>query len=158
MTTKRYGSHIPMLVRAWDLSSGEVVELGTGLYSTHLLYWLAGMSGRHVTSYETKPAWYERAKGMDSRFHSIRLIQSWDEAELERRWGVALVDHASKEARWREVLRLADWADYIVIHDSNDKRMGYEKIFAQFRWVYQYTKLIPNTAVLSNKYPLENFA
>lgn len=157
MTTKRYGSHIPMLVRAWDLSSGEVLELGTGVYSTQLLYWLAGMSGRHVTSYETKPEWYEKAKGMNSRFHSIRLIQSWTEADLERPWGVALVDHGDQGQRWQEALRLKDWADYIVIHDSNDQRMGYDKLFSEFKWVYRYTKLIPNTAVLSNKHSLECF-
>jgi hypothetical protein len=156
--TKRYGSHIPMLVRVWDLSQGEVLELGTGLYSTALLYWLAEMSGRHVTSYETNPTWYERSKRMNTPNHSIQLIQSWEEAELERPWGVVLVDHAPGERRWREVLRLVDWADYIVLHDSNDRRIGYEQIYPKFRWVYHYKKLTPWTTVVSNKVSLDGFA
>jgi len=155
--TKRFGSHLPMLLRAWDLSTGEVLELCTGRYSTTVLNWLAAMSGRHVTSYETDPAYYEWSTRMNNTYHSIQLLKSWDEADLERPWGVVLVDHAPGDRRWKEVLRLVDWADYIVLHDSKDRRCGYGRVYPRFKWIYHYKKLNPWTTVVSNKVSLENF-
>ena len=54
-------SHIPLLVRVFDKSEGDILEVGTGYYSTLLLHWLANTSRRYLYSYESDKYWYDRA-------------------------------------------------------------------------------------------------
>jgi len=64
-------SHIVLLTRVFDKSQGDVLELGTGYFSTLLLHWLATVAKRRVVSYETQKHWYERARRWQSEFHDI---------------------------------------------------------------------------------------
>lgn len=154
------GSHIPLLVRAFTLSEGDVLELGTGWFSTMVLRWLCEMSGRTLYSYETSNEWYKRATRKRVPFHKVIKIDSFDEADIERPWGLVFVDHAPTARRQVEIARLASWADYMVIHDTNpqfDKAYRYSRIWGLFRNRYDFTKYYPHSSVVSNFYSLEKF-
>lgn len=157
----KQATHIPMLVRTFELSKGDVLELGTGYFSTTLLRWLCQMAGRTLYSYESSNFWYQRAIKRPVPFHKvIKVSYDWSEAKIERPWGMAFIDHFPDERRWVEIKRLANWAEYLVIHDSNlseIKHYGYEKIWDLFKYRYDYTKLNPNTAVVSNFHDLKEF-
>ena len=158
-------THIPLLVRAFTLSEGDVLELGTGYFSTAILKWLCEMSDRTLYSYETGWSWYERAIRKPVPFHKVFKIDNWDEANLERHWGLAFIDHSPAKRRHIEVKRLAYLADYIVMHDTNpehdyvNSRKGYRysKIWPLFKYRYDFTKYYPSTSVVSNFYSLEKF-
>jgi len=120
------------------------------------------MGRRTLYSYETNDFWYKKTNQKPVDFHKAFLInrREWDKAEIERPWGMVLVDHSPDERRWVEIKRLAHLAEYIVIHDSNlseVKKYGYEKIWNLFKYHYEYTKLNPNTAVVSNFHDLKEF-
>lgn len=153
-------SHIPLLTRAFTLSEGDVLELGTGYFSTTLLRWLCEMSGRTLYSYETSNEWYKRATRKRVPYHKVFKINSFDEADIERRWGLVLIDQEKARRRHVDVKRLANLADYIVIHDTNpefDRAYRYSRIWPLFKNRYDFTKYFPHTSVVSNFYSLEKF-
>lgn len=159
--TVKQATHIPMLVKTFELSEGDVLELGTGYFSTGILRWLCQMARRILYSYESDDFWYQKAIRKPVEFHKvIKIDRDWSEAKIERHWGMALVDHSPDETRWKEIKRLASFAEYIVIHNTNPKEAkhyGYEKIWKLFKYRYNYTKLNPNTTVVSNFHNLDKF-
>ena len=53
-----WATHLPLLVRMFDKTEGDVLELGMGYFSTMILKWLCEMSGRTLYSYESNKEWY----------------------------------------------------------------------------------------------------
>lgn len=153
-------THVPLLTRVFDISEGDVLEIGTGYFSTLLLHWLSTMSKRHVYSYESKDGWYQKALKYNKNYHHIVLCKNWESADfVNKHWGVVFVDHSPEARRHVDVARLKDKADYIVIHDTSpecDEIYQYSKIWPLFKYRYDYTKIAPNTSVVSNFKNLKN--
>ena len=162
--TSLMATHIPLLVRVFDLSEGDVLEMGTGYFSTLLLKWLCSMTGRTLYSYESREYWYKRAKAHASDSHKVIFCPDFDKADIERHWGLVFIDHGPNTRRVVEIERLANFADYIVIHDTQPNPKGldlptdyhYEKIWGLFKYRYDYTKAMPWTSVVSNFKDLKN--
>jgi len=162
------GTHLPVLVRAFELSEGDVLELGTGFFSTNILRWLCEMSGRTLYSYETGWSWYNIAIRKPVPFQKVIKIDNFDDAPIDKHWGLVLIDHSPTRRRIIDIKRLAYLADYIVIHDTNPEHDGekndpkkkgyrYSEIWPLFKYRYDFTKYNPNTTVVSNFFPLERF-
>lgn len=147
-----YASHLPILAKAVEKSIGPILEMGVG-YSTLLLHAMCKQKERVVVSYETDPVWYEKYKKFETEWHYIKLVGSMDEILSDYiDWGVILIDHRPARNRRTQALRFKNKAQYILLHDSEpeqDKFFGYKKIYPEFKYVYQYTKTKPHTAVLS---------
>lgn len=155
----RMATHIPLLVRAFVLSEGDVLEMGTGYFSTLVLRWLCEMSGRTLYSYEGKRSWYEIALKKAKPFHKIEYVENFDNAPIERHWGLVFIDHGPNGRRHVDIKRLANHADYIVIHDTepeSDKGYHYSEIWNLFKYRYDFTKYKPHTSVVSNKFDVCN--
>jgi hypothetical protein len=156
----RPGTHIPILVRIFDVTQGDILELGSGYFSTTVLRWLCEMSGRTLYSVESVRLYYEKALRDPVPFHKvIKSNQHFSDVGevFERPWSMVLVDHFPDTRRYMEIERLANWAQYLIIHDSNlsdAKNYGYEKIWHLFKYRYNYTKLNPHTTVVSNFHDL----
>jgi hypothetical protein len=154
-------SHLALLTRVFDISEGPVLELGTGFFSTLLLHWLATTYQRQVFSFESSQGWYDRAKKYENRWHHIVHVPDWDAAQIEQPWGMAFVDHSPGKRRPREVVRLAPWAQYIVIHDTQDFSDGeyqFSKAWPSFQYRHDYKKVVPWTSVVSNFHDLAGVA
>lgn len=149
-------THIPLLIRVFNISEGDVLEVGTGYFSTLMLDWLAQISERHVYSYENEPKWYERAKAYENYYHHIVFCKDWHLADFDQKhWGMAFIDHHPAYRRAIEIARLADKADYIVLHDSDQRSntkggYHYNDIWSLFKYRYDFKKLWPGTSVVSN--------
>jgi len=154
-----HASHIVPLVRAFDISQGDVLELGMGWYSTPILNWLCGVAGRQLFSYDDVSEWTAPVRRHRKDYHRVAMIENWETVPIEVPWGLALVDHSPAERRGIEIRRLANWAEYIVIHDTQvDKSYGlygYDAIWPLFKYRYDYTRLLPQTTVVSNFHSLE---
>jgi len=154
----RMATHVPVLTRAFDISKGDVLEVGTGYFSTTLLDWLCSFSGRKLVSYETDQNWYNRAKKMQSDYHDIIFVENWNDVPLEEKhWGLAFVDHDPHKERAHTIERLKDKADYIVAHDTeprSENGYGYPRIYPLFKYRFDFKKVEPWTSVFSNFYPL----
>ncbi len=115
-----YSTHMPLLVKTLSLTSGDVLEMGVGLFSTPLLHWMCSPAGRRLVSYESDPSYYEVFKQFEDEYHKVVFVENWDDADIEKPWDVAFIDHAPALRRREDVRRLANLAKYIVIHDSAD--------------------------------------
>ena len=156
-----WATHISVLTRAFDVSKGDVVEVGTGFFSSTLLDWLCAVFDRKLVSYETNEHWFNIAKRKQSDYHDVIFVKNWDDIPLlDRHWGLAFIDHDPALRRAVDAGRLKDHADYVVIHDSEPQHESihnYESIYPLFKYRYDYKKVVPWTTVLSNFYSLEKF-
>lgn len=146
---------MPLLVKVLSISQGDVLEVGTGMFSTPLLHWLCLDQNRNLVSYESQPKWFDMNKAFQSKTHKMFLVDDWGKADIERFWSVAFVDHEPAHRRIEEIKKLADYAQFVVIHDTQpeeNKWYKYDRVFPLFKYSYTYTKDKPFTTVVSNFY------
>lgn len=94
--------------------------------------------------------------GKYGEWHEVRFVEDWAKADISGEWSIALVDHSPGKRRIEEIKRLKDTTDYIIVHDTEPAEYyGYEKIWDLFKYRFDYTQVIPNTTVLSNKHDLK---
>lgn len=152
-------SHMAVLVKALGTVGGDVLEIGTGLFSTPLLHWLCLDQDRKLVSYENSLKYYRFAKRFQSKTHEILYIKNWEGIEIDdKKWGVAFIDHDPMRRRKYEVIRLANNTELIVVHDTEPEEevhYGYSHrrrgMYQHFKYIYHYTKAgNPRTSVVSN--------
>lgn len=148
-----YGSHLPLLIKLVSMTDGPILELGGGLYSTPFLHWACFASKRELVTYDSIPKYFNMIEQYNSDFHKVILVDDWDSVPLERQWSMAFVDHWPLKRRKHDIARLANFAKYIVVHDteiSKKRHYNYEEIYPLFKYIYKYRGVKPHTSVLSN--------
>lgn len=150
-----WSSHIPVLIRALEITDGPVLELGIGYGSTPLLHALCFEKNRPLVSYEHRGEWVKTFQKYIDAGHEIIAVTDWDDIDLGRlKWSVALVDHAPAERRVEEIRRLCDLnVEFIIVHDTQpiaEDEYRYSQIYPLFKYRWDYTKLGCHVAVLSN--------
>ena len=147
-----YGSHRPALCEAVVRTAGPILELGMGDTSTLALHAVAEACGRLVASYDHETSWVERYIRLRSDHHRIESVASWDQCPIESiRWSVALVDHAPAKRRKIDIARLADHADVIVVHDTEEAAYGYDHVLSTFKYRLDDRAREPWTTLVSNQ-------
>lgn len=149
----KHCSYIPLLLMALSQVEGDVLELGTGPISTRLLHWICFDCGRQLVSLENSKSYYSLAAKCQSDFHVVQLVEDWDDADIERQWGMVLVDHAPASRRKVEAARLANYAQVLLLHDTQwqqEKHYDYKSVIPMFRYKYTYNKCKPHTTAVSN--------
>ena len=158
--SKAWSTHLPVLIKVMKETNGDVLELGTGLYSTPYLHWECYLTKRKIVSYDNNPNISKYMIQYRDSFHEVHEIEDWDKIEIEKHWDVVLVDHAPGVRRSMEVRRLANFAKYLVLHDSeprNDPHYKYNEIYSLFKYRFDFKDAVPNTTILSNFVDLTNF-
>lgn len=153
-----YTSHIPVLLKVMGVSSGPVLEMGTGFGSTILLHYLCREMGRSLVSYDNKMNYIREVESFHGGFHEVKFVSNWDDADILKPWSVALIDHVPKTRRRVDVARLANYAEYIICHDSevrSSHHYKYGEIYPLFKYRANYKNLMPHTVVLSNFHDLK---
>lgn len=146
------GSHLPVLMKLLPMTTGSVLELGAGVYSTSFFHWACYAQRRRLLTYEDNPVFYRFARQFHKGLHEVRCIRSWDDADYAEPWGLAFVDHGQERRRWLDISRLTH-AEYVVAHDAENSaahKYHYERIHSQFRFRFKYNGAWPYTAVFSN--------
>ena len=161
-TKPNRGSHLPVLMKLFNMTSGPILELGSGMYSTPYLHWACYPSKRRLVTYEDNPEWIKFAEQFITDYHSVKFVTDWDALDLNEPFTIALVDHDSVIRRYRsqEAARLQH-VDYVVCHDAENKsnsKYHYFSIYHLFKYRWKYTNGgLPYTAVFSNKHDLKEF-
>lgn len=130
------GSHIPTLLAAFASTTGPVLEVGAGHYSTPLLHSLCSAAQRKLVTLESDPMWWERFASLSSEIHDIRLLENWDGWEsvmTEEPWGLVFIDHAPSEHR-PLVLAKVPGSAIAVVHDAQRKDGGQRPAIDSFRY------------------------
>ena len=89
-----YATHLPCLMKAVEKTTGDILELGVGLFSTPYLHYVAMLQNRKLVSYENVPEWaqYFIDYGYQNENHEIYIIDSyaWIEYSLGSEKGLIL--------------------------------------------------------------------
>jgi hypothetical protein len=151
-------THLPMLMKAMEISTGRVVEIGAGFFSTPYLHWKTYLDQRKLVTFENDLKFLKSFDRYQTEWHQLVPVTDWDEIDLSGEWGVALIDHAPAERRIHEIQRLANCCDFIVVHDTEGRREGYyhyRETLATFQYRKDFTRVRPHTCVVSNRIPLD---
>jgi hypothetical protein len=88
----------------------------------------------------------------------VIYIKNWDDLKIDKHWGLVFVDHCA-ERRAAEAIRLANNADYVVIHDTQDDEnnpYSLEKVWGHYKYRKDFNQFSPRTTILSNFHEVEN--
>ena len=69
-----FGTHTRLLWAAAKASQGDVLEMGTGAFSTPMLHNLTGSAGRSLVSAETDSAWLSKFQEQGLGHHQLLLV------------------------------------------------------------------------------------
>ena len=69
-----FGTHTRLLWAAAKASQGDVLEMGTGNFSTPMLHNLTGSAGRSLVSAETDSAWLSKFQEQGLGHHQLLLV------------------------------------------------------------------------------------
>lgn len=140
------GSHIPALVTLLEVTFGSVLELGCGYNSTPVLYWLCKSKNRILESYENDKEWIDKV-GYPIQYTEDFKIKS------DTFWDIVFIDHRPARKRRESALYYKDKSRFVLLHDSelaDNPAYKYTPIYKEFKYKYEYTKVIPHTMILSN--------
>jgi len=149
-----YETHRPVLREAvLRIPNGLILELGAGEGSTPPLHEVCLATGRPVLTLESERPWFERFAHLASDNHAIQHVPSWTALDAPLFRGlplaIAFVDHTPTR-RVTDIEWLARRAKIVVVHDTESKDYGYERILGWFRYQKVHNKLTPWTTVFSN--------
>jgi hypothetical protein len=137
-----------------NISEGPVLELGMGIFSTPVLHWLCLDQKRPLVSYDNNAEYFKQNQAFENSGHTIHYVEDWDKIDIERKWGVVFIDHSPDSRRQIEAKRVANLADYVILHDSeggNESKFHFiEAVFPLFKYRYDYKKSRVYTSVVSN--------
>ena len=69
-----FGTHMRLLWAAAKASKGDVLEMGTGAFSTPMLHNLTASAGRRLVSAETDSAWLSKFQEQGFGHHQLLLV------------------------------------------------------------------------------------
>lgn len=141
-----YGTHLPALFDALMRTTGPVIEIGGGRFSTQILRsFTDGM--RMLTTVEFDPRWLSLLSSFAGPWHLVY-------GELpEGEWDVALID-CQASMRQPMIEALEHRAKILVVHDTQDP--GYHYDLSRFKYRREWHELMPWTDVVSQAIPLGN--
>ena len=139
-----YSTHQRLLLRAALNTTGPILELGCGWYSTLILHEVARRQDRLLISEDNDPAWLERVR---AKFVTPEhIFRPLSRAGWREWWGLVFVDHGPPPElprnskgllnaldRGQAVLDLMGNADVFVLHDTQP----------DVRWEYDWDKVLP---------------
>ena len=155
-----FATHMPLLLACLRHTSGPVLELGSGWFSTPLVASVA--NDRLVRTVETNPDWFEHIARIATRQpvtrhrHQMVFVPDYSDAPVEDHdWSIVLLDHEPPSRRGVDALRLRDRCQLMIGHDSQHPDYGYEPVFDTFKYRFTLSSVFPWTTVVSDTDPLD---
>lgn len=166
-----YGTHQRLLVRAALRTTGPILELGCGWYSTPLLHEIAACQDRFLVTHDNDPEWMRRFwHTFSDENHVVEMLDrsQWSRRleNVSTRWGLVLVDHGPTPEtprnhrgllnaldRGQAVLDLMDRTDVFVLHDTEPGvrwEYDWDRVLPLFKYSFTDKTLPVHTTVLSN--------
>ena len=155
-----YGTNLACLIKAFSKTTGDVLELGMGVFSTPYLHYACTLAKRKLASYENYKDWMDFFTGYRNDYHEINFVEKYSEAKIDKPWDIVLIDQTPDISRSQEAVRLKDLAKYIVLHDSNPSNYEvthYDEIYPLFKYKTDWHGDKNRTTVVSNLVDLKDF-
>ena len=178
------GTHSAPLAITCMNTTGPVLELGCGLYSTLLLHTICEKQGRRLHTVDHTLSWLNKFTHLETSLHSFEHVKcgafnvtllefvyklspdwakkiddSWDQVGKDEHWGLVFLDQLPLSRRIKDLKRLRTSADVFVIHNTN--RMGnwlseFWPYLETFNYLYVFPAF-PATVVCSDKIDVRMF-
>ena len=147
-----YATGLPPLASVIINTTGPVLELGVGDYSTLLLHELCKNRRKLISiELESELIWIRQYCDLISDFHVIESVESWSDCPyLQQFWDVVFVDCKTGEDRVKIIQILIDKVNIFIIHDSDQPTYNYENVLPIFKYRFDYKRIKPWTSVVSN--------
>lgn len=150
-----WGSHLPALMACCAVTSGPVIELGIGHFSTPVLHSFCGATKRRLVSIEENTEWFDRLKHLGVGHHTMLNGDYFrpllDLASLEP-YGVAFIDHSpGGESRRKAFEYLLTRSEFVVMHDAQQDAENFQAVgplLTSLNWQL-CTNYFPHTLVAS---------
>jgi len=140
-----YSTHLEPLIKTAVETTGDILELGCGDYSTLPLSAIAKAQGRKYKAQASNREWA-------SRFGDLVEIVDWHSwTPPDGRWGMVFLDsEESVRDRIKRLPVLPDITDTVVMHDANIAMAmpEWNGLISRYREVVCYNRYIPYTVVL----------
>ena len=164
-TAVKYQSHLPALLACIASTSGPVLELGVGYFSTPHLHALCLAMRRDLVSIEANDEWHLEFVKYRTAYYGTGVVGSiahtiFHGPSLEVlqkhlsliQWGVALIDDSpGGENRGNNFRYLIDRSDFVVMHDAQKEDENFkavEPMLAGLNW-HLCTGVFPHTLIAS---------
>ena len=155
-----FATHMPVLLACLRRTTGPVLELGSGWFSTPLV--AAFATDRLVRTVETNHEWYDRIsrvctyQPITRHRHQIVFVPDYNDAPIDdQEWSVVLLDHEPPPRRGVDALRLRARCQLMIGHDSEHPDYGYGPAFDTFKYRFTFSSVFPWTTVVSDTDPLD---
>lgn len=174
-----WNNHRPLLFLSLNLTKvGEntiseklipysVLELGMGDGSSVYLSKYCKSVNSTLCSFDNNAEWAAKFEYLlySSNLHNIVSINDesqidvWVDSIKGNKYSTILVDHASGERRHKDIERLKDSCDFMVIHDSESAATGYslDKIWHLFKYRLNLNSGGACAALVSNTFDVTIF-
>lgn len=156
----QFSTHIPVLAACFLVTNGPILELGSGNYSTLLLRQMCKVTGRSLTTVEWDVQWMTACSSSmpSSSWHTQILATENIEnipAIMETDWSVILLDHWPSWKREFDLPKIANKAELIVVHDSDQTNLNLGPVLETFKFQDTWKLRHPWTTVVSNRRPID---
>lgn len=168
-----YGTHMTCLLTAAINTSGPILEMGAGDYSTPLLHAVCAKDKRYLLSTDTDKAWLSHFIDLETDWHQFSYVnvyeddwevnpkpELWNAIGGDRHWSVVFVDHRPGERRAVDIARLRLNTDIFVVHDTEPSEYtdyGYEPLLSTFKYRYVHKRYTTYTTVVSDTIDVREF-
>jgi len=170
-----FGTHFPALATVVTHTTGPILEMGCGDYSTPLLHALCAPTGRTLVSTDVSQEWIEFFLDMQRDWHTFIYVSAyephhdannawfsvgqgmWDTVGSDTHWSVVLIDHSPGLRRVADIIRLRPQTDIFVVHDTEDMQYGYDRVLKTFKYIYEYRRYHITTTIVSDTIDVAKF-
>jgi len=155
-----WSTHQEALVWAASRTTGSIVELGGGWYSTPILHGLCEPGRRELWTVEAEAEWLHAVKPWQRSWHHLVLDPGLNIPAQAGRPGMVFVDHdATPPGRSASIRQAAErGASIIVVHDTQPAAAhdypGMAEVIDRFRYRRDWRYYPQWTTALSNKVSL----
>jgi hypothetical protein len=157
--TGNWENHRPLLLLAFELTTGAVMELGSGEGSTPYLRKYCEATGRTFQTFDNNEEW---CKKTGAEYVQTYLWSALVAGAAGAHRGLIFIDHAPGERRHEDAIRLANAADVLVLHDTEEGGAGnymWDKAWPHFKYRLNYNKTGggAGATLVSNKIDVNRF-
>jgi hypothetical protein len=165
-----YGTHMTSLITVASNTTGPILEMGAGDYSTPLLHAVCSKDKRYLLSTDTDQGWLSLFTDLENDWHKFQYVNVyeddwsinpkphlWDAIGGDTHWAMVFIDHRPGERRIVDVERLRNNTDIFVIHDTETEGYGYEPVLSSFKYKYVDTRYATQTTVVSDTINVREF-
>jgi hypothetical protein len=138
--TGNWNNHLPLLFLGLAITQGDVLELGSGEGSTPMLRKDCEATERAFQSFDNNEEWCKKTGAEHVQTDHWHVLVAGAAGTYR---GLIFIDHAPGERRYLDAIALANSADVLVLHDTEEGGAGnymWDKAWPHFKYRLNYNK------------------